>query len=72
MKTFNRANLLEARLAQDLTQLEVAIAMRQLGVNIDPSTLSNWESGAGCPQIDVLPVLVKVLKIEIDDLFDGR
>lgn len=56
-----------AREAQSLTQ-------EKLGdlVNIDQSMVGNYERGRSKPRIDTLYLLVRVLKLDVDELFYGQ
>ena len=48
-----------------MTQEELAEKL-----NIERSTVAKWETGQAMPRADKLPHLAKVLKCEINDLFD--
>lgn len=52
------------REANGLTQAELA---KKIGVN--QTAISQWEHGTAKPRSDKLPVLAKILKCSIDDLF---
>ena len=56
-----------AREAQSLTQ-------EKLGdlVNIDQSMVGNYERGRSKPRIDTLYLLVRVLNLDVDELFYGQ
>lgn len=39
-------------------------------LNISFQAVSKWENGTSCPEIELLPVLAKVLKTSVDSLLD--
>ena len=39
-------------------------------LNVERSAVAKWETGQAMPRTDKLPLLAKVLKCEIKDLFD--
>lgn len=57
-------NITKYREASDMSQKELA---KRLGVI--PSRVSNWETGANCPTIDILFELCEVLGISINDIY---
>ena len=50
---------------------KAGLSQRQLAqrLNIVPSRISNWETGANCPSIDILFRLCEVLDISINDIY---
>ncbi|MCI9086890.1 MAG: helix-turn-helix transcriptional regulator [Clostridia bacterium] len=54
----------DKREAAGLTQNRLA---ETLGV--DRSTIAKWETGEALPRADKFPLLAKILKCKIDDLF---
>lgn len=59
-----KISLAAARVNANLTQKQVAIKM-----NIDKTTLSNWERGKTAPKATQLIKLCKIYDISIDDVF---
>ena len=41
-------------------------------INVTDKAVSKWENGEGCPDVSLLPVLSKVLNVEILDLLEGN
>ena len=56
--------LKELREKANLTQESLAKL-----INVDRSTIANWETGEASPRSDKLPTLANVLNCTIDDLF---
>ena len=54
----------QMRKERDLTQEALS---RKLGVS--PQAVSKWETGIGCPDIALLPVIAEAFSVTIDDLF---
>ena len=40
-------------------------------INVTDKAVSKWENGEGCPDVSLLPILSKVLNVEISDLLEG-
>lgn len=57
-------NITKYREASNMSQKELA---KRLGVI--PSRVSNWETGANCPTIDILFELCAVLGVSINDIY---
>lgn len=57
-------NITKYREASNMSQKELA---KRLGVI--PSRVSNWETGANCPTIDILFELCAVLDVSINDIY---
>ena len=57
-------NITKYREASGLSQKELA---RKLGVV--PSRISNWETGANCPTIDILFKVCAILDVSINDIY---
>lgn len=57
-------NIGKYREAAGLSQKELA---KQLGVV--PSRISNWETGANCPTIDILFEVCEILNVSINDIY---
>lgn len=55
--------LREARVAKDMTQLELATALR-----VGQSAVSMWERGATMPTLENLIALAKILDVSMDSL----
>ncbi|NLZ99834.1 MAG: helix-turn-helix domain-containing protein, partial [Clostridiaceae bacterium] len=54
----------QMRKERDLTQEALS---RKLGVS--PQAVSKWETGVGCPDIALLPVIAEAFGVTIDELF---
>lgn len=61
---FEPTTLTDLRRRRGLTQTDLA---KQLGVS--NRTVSEWERGRNCPEINTLPQLAELLRCTIDDLF---
>jgi transcriptional regulator with XRE-family HTH domain len=62
--------LLRARMRKGLTLRDVAQQCRDLGQDVDFSTLARWEMGGVQVRVPrVLPVLGQVLGLSVDDMF---
>ena len=57
----------EIRSAKNLTQKELASI-----INVEPKTISKWETGKGFPDISYIPLLSEVLKINPSELLEGK
>jgi len=57
--------IVERRKALKLTQRELAEK-----INVSDKTISKWETGSTYPPVDMIPVLAKVLNIEIEAFFE--
>lgn len=57
-------NISKYREASGMSQKELA---QKLGVV--PSRISNWETGANCPTIDILFEVCKILNVSINDIY---
>lgn len=57
-------NISKYREKAGISQKELA---KQLGVV--PSRISNWETGANCPTIDILFEVCKILNVSINDIY---
>ena len=55
------------RKAKGLTQQDAAEAL-----NLSNKTISKWESGAGLPDITVLPALAELYGVSADDILAGE
>lgn len=60
-------SLRAARVNADLTQKEVALAM-----NVNVSTIANWENGKYSPDVDQFRKLCEIYKCPIDVIFLGK
>lgn len=58
--------ILEARTKLNMTQRELAEK-----INVSEKAVSKWENGRGCPDITILPLLSKVLQIDIESILRG-
>lgn len=56
-------NIAKLRKEKGITQEELAVA-----VGVTNQTVSKWESGRCCPNIDLLPSLASYFEISIDEL----
>ena len=56
----------QIRTEKRITQKELAEQ-----INVTDKAVSKWENGDGCPDVSLLPVLSKVLNVEIIDLLEG-
>ena len=57
----------QTRTEKRMTQKELAEQ-----INVTDKAVSKWENGEGCPDVSLLPVLSKVLNVEILDLLEGN
>ena len=57
----------QRRLVLNMTQAELA---ERTGVSAP--AVNKWEKGMSCPDVMILPVLARVLKMDMNDLFDFR
>ena len=57
-------NISKYREASGMSQKELA---KKLGVV--PSRISNWETGANCPTIDILFEVCEILNVSINDIY---
>ena len=57
----------QRRLVLNMTQAELA---EQTGVSAP--AVNKWEKGMSCPDVMILPVLARVLRMDMNDLFDFR
>ena len=57
----------QIRTKKRMTQKELAEQ-----INGTDKAVSKWENGEGCPDVSLLPVLSKVLNVEILDLLEGN
>ena len=57
-------NIAKYREAANISQKELA---KRLGVV--PSRISNWETGANCPTIDILFEVCEILNVSINDIY---
>ena len=57
----------QIRTEKRMTQKELAEQ-----INVTDKAVSKWENGEGCPDVSLLPVLSKVLNVEILDLLEGN
>ena len=57
----------QIRTKKRMTQKELAEQ-----INVTDKAVSKWENGEGCPDVSLLPVLSKVLNVEILDLLEGN
>ena len=55
------------RTEKKLTQKQLADAM-----HISDKTVSNWERGAGCPDVSLLPELCRFLGVNLEDMLSGE
>ena len=60
-------NIREARIARNLTQMNLADAME-----VSYQAVSNWERGNSMPDIAKLPQLCQILEISIDELLGAE
>ena len=71
MKTYTHKPLATAREKLGFTLDDV---IRRLyadhQINVTSKTILNWETGATHPDADILPKLVAVLKLKVDDLYE--
>lgn len=56
----------QLRKEKHLTQLQLAEQM-----HISDKMVSKWERGLGCPEISLLPVLSKILEVDLEKLLSG-
>ena len=52
------------------SQADLAFVLRQLGMDIHPSTVHSWEQGETTPDADKVPTLAKALQLEIIDFYE--
>ena len=57
-------NISKYREAAGISQKDLA---KKLGVV--PSRISNWETGANCPTIDILFEVCEILNVSINDIY---
>mgnify|MGYP003370827068 FL=1 len=57
-------NIKKLRLRQKLTQQKLAEL-----INVERVTITQWEAGRNFPRAKILPLLAKVLKCTIADLY---
>lgn len=57
-------NIKKLRLKQNLTQQELAKML-----NVERVTITQWENGRNFPRAKLLPVLAKILKCNIIELY---
>ncbi|MCL2776152.1 MAG: helix-turn-helix domain-containing protein [Oscillospiraceae bacterium] len=63
MAIYLNEKLKQFRKARDLTQEQVADIF-----NVSPQTVSRWETGTNCPDIEMLPALADFFEVTTDDL----
>jgi len=63
MAIYLSEKLKQFRKACDLTQEQVADIF-----NVSPQTVSRWETGTNCPDIEMLPALADFFEVTVDDL----
>ncbi len=61
------ALIAERRKAHGLTQKELAGRLM-----VSDKAVSKWETGAGCPEVTLLPLLAETLGITVDELLAGE
>lgn len=59
----------KARLAQGLSQRQLAERLSALGVKTSPQAVSQWESGATSPRVGCRLTLATLLEVTTGDLF---
>lgn len=57
----------QRRLVLNMTQAELADR-----TGVSAPAVNKWEKGLSCPDVMILPVLARVLKMDMNDLFDFR
>ncbi len=68
MDSFKTGNLIYAnRKAKNMTQKELADRL-----SVSDKTISKWERGAGCPDIDSINNLAEVLGVNVTDILSGE
>lgn len=55
------------RNGKNLTQKQLAEQ-----INVSDKAVSKWERGDGCPDVSVIPVLAKVLGVEVEQIINGE
>lgn len=55
------------RTKQGLTQKQLAEQ-----INVSDKAVSKWERGDGCPDVSVMPVLAKILGIDVENIMNGE
>ena len=55
------------RNGKNLTQKQLAEQ-----INVSDKAVSKWERGDGCPDVSVIPVLAKVLGVEVENIINGE
>jgi transcriptional regulator with XRE-family HTH domain len=63
MAIYLHEKLKQFRKARDLTQEQVADVF-----NVASQTVSRWETGTNCPDIEMLPALADFFEVTVDDL----
>lgn len=56
----------------DMTIEQLAGDMQRAGYEISAPTLYHWENGQRQPQLDALPYVAKVLRVELTELFPKK
>ncbi len=68
----NLINLMDKNKIKTVSQLQKLIAV-EMGVDApERQTIHNWVNNVSTPDGRYLPTLAKVLKVKMEDLFDGK
>jgi len=71
MKTYTHKPLALARKKLGFTLEDVIRRLyAEHQIDVSANTILNWEEGATHPDADLLPKLVAVLKLKVDDLYE--
>ena len=68
--TFNAKILKQRREFLQLNPLDVVKRLYENGIDVSPTSISNWEEGVSAPDADMLPALCEVLKCKVHELFE--
>ena len=69
MDNFKFQLIRQRREKLDMTQADLAFAIRQLGLDIHPSTIHTWETGETSPDADKVPTLARALQIPTEEFY---
>ena len=67
--TFNYKRLLDQREKFKWSQFDLSLRLNEAGVDVTPSTVSNWERGESSPDAEILGKVAQVLKLSVDELY---
>ena len=69
MDSFKYQLIRQRREKLNMTQADLAFAIRQLGLDIHPSTIHTWETGDSSPDANKVPTLAKALQTSIEEFY---